>query len=195
MLAVVPLLGVRALLPQPPNEFRYDRSNNFGLVAIVFAIVGALEGAVVAFFLMGRISWLAWLDAAATAYAVLWLIGLGLGPRVYPHRLLADALQIRLGVLYRATVPFAAIVSAEQKSAVTGWRTECAIEGASAYFRVDGRTDVVLALSAPCQVDRLIRASALVDTFYLAVDDVAGFLRTLDERLGQARLDESTASL
>lgn len=186
MLAVLPLVLVRALRATPPNEFRYDRRNNFGLLAIVFAFVGVLEGGVVALLLMGRISWLAWLDLIATSYAVLWLIGLALGPRVYPHRLVGTDLQIRLGFLYRATAPLATILSAEEAAVFKGWRSECNIDGSSAYFRVDGYTDAVLVLSSPCQVELPVRGRALVDTLHLAVDDVADFLLVLSRRPGQA---------
>jgi hypothetical protein len=194
MLAVLPLLVIRALRPPSPNEFPYDRSNNFGLLAFGFAVIGLLEGAVVAFLFMGRISWIAWLDMVATAYAVLWLLGLALAPRVYPHRLVGDSLQVRLGFLYLAAPSLVTIVSADRKASLVGWRSECAIEGTSAFFRIDGRTDVLISLSTPCRIDRLVRPPALVDRIYLAVDNVPRFLQTVDAQLGEAPPRERVGS-
>ena len=183
MLSVLPLLIVAGLRPRRPKEFRYDRTNNFGLMAIGFAVIGLLEGGVVAFLFMGRISWLAWLDLVATAYAVLWLFGLALAPHVYPHRLIGDRLQVRLGFLYEAAPSLATIRSVDRRATLVGWRSECALEAATAFFRVDGRTDVLITLSTPCQIDRLVRPPALVDRIHLAVDDVARFLDAFaDER-------------
>jgi hypothetical protein len=48
----------------------------------------------------------------AHAYALVWLLSLGFGPRAYPHRLARGALVARNGPLYRACAPVDAVVGA-----------------------------------------------------------------------------------
>jgi membrane protein YdbS with pleckstrin-like domain len=193
MLAVLPLVAIRSARRRRSGEFYYDKSNTFGMIAAVFAIIGAVEGAVVGFVLKDRLPWAAALDLILTAYAILWLLALAVSPRVYPHRLRDGALDVRLGFLYRITVPLAQIAKVERKDRADGWRSESIIEGHTALFRVDGRTNVDLALHSALPVQRPFGDPVEVRRISLAVDELDGFISALRHRQATAAADDLAA--
>src|SRR5205807_6225540 len=141
--------------------------------------IAFVEGAVISLVLKDRIPWLAGIDLAATLYGVLWLLGLALAPHVYPHRLKDRSLEVHLGFLYSARIPLETILEAKHGRIVEGWRSECVTRDGTAYLRVDGRTDIALPLSSPCELERPFSRAESIETVHVAVDDWQSMLRAL----------------
>ena len=171
------LLGGRRARPGAPFPYHHG-SNELGF-ALALIPVAIVELVVVELLLPGSWFWVKVAIALLTVYGVLSLVSIGLGLRVYPHRLRDDTLEVRMGQLYRAVVPRGLIREAVQRRERIGDRTRLLLRDDEALLVVNGRVDVRLELAAPVVVERPFGDPAPVTAIAFAVDRPAELVRGL----------------
>jgi hypothetical protein len=191
VLATIPLALASPLRRRRGRPFGYaGRSNE---LAFALALAPAVLAEAVVVHLLIPPSWLAveLVILAISLYGYLWLVSLAVGMRSRPHRLTDEALEVRFGPLYRATVPLAVIAAAEARPAQRRGRMGLVVEGDEALLLIEGRADVALDLAEPVPVHRPIADPVRTCRLTIAVDRPAEFL----DALTRARSSHTDAPL
>ena len=129
-------------------------------------------------------------------YSVIWLVGLYAAQVTLPHRLEAEGVRLRAGVLASGFIPYAALAEVAREQRKTPKKSQglsLNSDQPAAYFGIDGTTDVVLHLSVPQQMRGFVKLTPPVTAVYLAVDEPERFVREVRQRLEQR--NEGAASL
>jgi hypothetical protein len=107
----------------------------------------------------------AWIATASSAYLLLWVIADAQAIRLHPVAVSGQALQVRLGVRWRATIPLAEIASVTEISAVP--------EGAMNLALFE--PTVLVTLRSPVAVRGLLGKRRHADRLALTIDDPEAF--------------------
>jgi len=163
-----------------PSGSRAPHASELGF-ALALILVVLAEGAIVHFLLPAGWFWPKVVLAAVQLYGLSMLIAWALGPRLYPHRLSAGMLELRLGQLYVGRVAVELIEHAEARiekleRGAAHWR-----EG-EVLLSSRGRVDVRLVLNTPIEVERPLGEPVTVSTISIAVDDPRGLIAELEQR-------------
>lgn len=172
-----------ARIAGPPDGecFSYHRRSAWGGVVVAIALVGAVETAAVHLLVALWSPKAAWLLSFASAYAVVWLVA-DLRACVRRPLLLADALVVRVGLRWTASVPYAAIaaVASARETTLPRRRTP-------GYLRATafGPPALLLELGDEVVLEGPYGLRRRVRRIGLAPDDLSGFLGALARRRGQ----------
>jgi hypothetical protein len=168
----------------PAPALRYQRGDQRLPIALALIVPLVAEGA--AEHLLLPHGWLVVqvVLGAAHAYALVWLLAWGLGPRAWPHALddhdPADPrLIVRGGPLYRAEVPLAAVSSVTATRRRVTSEVGVVIDGECAALPARGRVDLRVELSEPVRVLRPLAEPATVRVLELASDDPDALVRAI----------------
>ena len=175
----LPVALARPVRKRSTDEFGYAKGNNELPLAIALTPAIIVETTVVQLLLPNSLAPVRLALLLASGYGLLWIIGWAAGLRIFPHQLGDDVSRVRLGQLYRASVPIGLIRSATLRRERVGKRTALVLDGDRAAFAVDGCVELHLELSAPVAVERPVGEPVLVTALSIAVDDP----RTLERRL------------
>lgn len=168
----------RLLLGRRPGRLSYHRGGDDGYLALA-CLPPVLAETVVVHLLIPE-GWLVAVivNAGLHLYAAVWLLGLGLGRRAWPHRVAGGTLTVRNGPLYRATVPLDAVVSAEpvhERIAEGGLH----VRDGEVLLPARRRVDVRLELSEPVRVARPLADPVWVTRLAIPSDDPAALIAAL----------------
>jgi hypothetical protein len=169
ILSAVPRLIVAVARRRRQAGMSYDRGT-FGLpMALAFTPVVVTEAA--ALHLLARGGIVAWILTALHAYALLWLWGLFLGPRAYPHRIGARTAVLRDGPMYRVALPLPAVASVTARTERTRDGSALIERDGAVLLSARGRVDVWLELTEPVRVQRPFHEPLLTRRLAVASDD------------------------
>ena len=178
VLCALPRLAAAAFSRKRAPGTTYDRGT-FGL-ALALAFTPVLAAEAVAVHLLAGGGWIAWGLTAIHVYGLIWLWGVALGPRAYPHRVGRDDAVLRGGPLHRVRVPRSAVAGASARRERAGSDVQGLVERDGAVLLpVRGRVDVWLQLSEPVEVQRPLREPLLTRHLAVASDDPDGLVRHL----------------
>jgi hypothetical protein len=171
--------------PLGANEFAYHRRSPIGALFGLILFTTPVE--LFLFELLIPWTWLRVLLAVLAVYGLLWIAGYASSLRTLPHRVDSRSLRLHYGLLGRATIPYDAVEAIELAPIkMLGNRTEGVYvlkDKEVGYFAVGGKADVLIHLREPVRIERLTSDSSPVRRIYAAVDDPAGFVRLVRERL------------
>lgn len=190
-LLVLPRALWRRLRPPAGREFPYGRGSHEVGFALAILPVAVAEGVAVHLVLHAAPTWVRLAVVALHAYGLLMLLGLALGPRLYPHRLTERGLRLHAGHLTRAEVPLEDIATIQPKRRGVRGRSGLVIEDGEALFLRDGRTDLRVELREPVLVERALRDPVAVQSLLVAVDDPEGLAAAVGEARGRPALERS----
>lgn len=150
--------------------FTAHRTNGWSLYASTFVALTLVETPLVhvALSAFGHAT-VAWVLTALSLYSVVWLVGDLHALRHGGIAVTPDALDLRLGVRWRARIPRGAIVWAARCEGATSKAVDFSILGAN----------VVVRLAEPHEVRGLLGRRRLVRELALSVDDPDAFLAAL----------------
>jgi len=172
MLLTFPRALMRRVRPPVGATFAYHRGTYE--LGFALALVPAMlaEGAAVHLLLPDSWFWPKLVLATLHGYGILMLLGWAAAPRTEPHRLHDGVLELRSGHLYRARIALDGIAAIDVQRRRQGSRTGLVLgDGATARLAISGRTDVVLRLEAPVEVERPFGDPFAVTQIMVAVDD------------------------
>lgn len=166
------------------DAFGYARQSSLGVFLLVIVFTAPVEPLIPELLIPWTWARLALL--VLDIYTALWLVGLYASLVALPHRLDADGVTARYGVLAEATIAYTAIesVASEKRPAPKG-RDGLRLLPAenAAYFSVGGATNVTLRLRSPQSVRRAFGNPISVTTLHIAADEPARFVGALRGRL------------
>ena len=164
----------------------------FGLaLGLAFTPVVLAEGAV--FHLLLGDSWVAWVLIALHAYALIWLWGLALGPRAFPHRIGTRSVVLRNGPMYRVRVAPPTIASATARTERVGDGKAIAERDGVVLLSARGRVDVWLEFTEPVQVQRPLHEPLATRRLAIASDEPDQLVTLLAAAVGRPARDDRTA--
>lgn len=182
LIGTLPLLALRALRGRRSGEFEYRNAARGELALLALVPAAIVEVAVAELLLPAGWVTVRVVVAVMSVYGLLCVVGLAAGALAYPHRIVGDVLELRLGALYRVRVPLASILAVEpapgqpaRRSALVAFDGEVALAAA-------GRVDVRLVLDTPAHVERPVGAPVVVDRLSVAVDDPDSLRHSLGKR-------------
>lgn len=179
----IPRLALAALVTRPPRALRYSRGDAGPLVAA--ALVPSVVAEALLVHLLIPSGWVVAHIVAAVVhgYALVWLLGWGLGSRAYPHRVGDGALVARNGPLFRVRVPLDSIAGAtarRERAAGAGVLGDgVAAREDAALLPSRGRVDLWLDLDRPVLVRRPLGEPLAVTRLALASDDAEALVALL----------------
>lgn len=159
-------------------EFTYHRGSWELGFALALMPALATEALIVHLVIPPEWPWVRAGAAALHAIGMLYVLAFAVGPRVYPHRIAGDVLELRSGALYRARVPLAAIVAAERRRGRVERAVELGDDGAR--LGAQGRVDLALSLSEPVAVERPFGEPFETTTIAIAADDPEAMLAAIE---------------
>jgi hypothetical protein len=159
-----------------------DRSSyargTFGFaLALAFTPAVVSEALVVHLLLGGGV--VAWVVSALHGYALIWLWGVVLGPRGYPHRVGARVVVLRAGPMYRVVVPRGVILAATARRERVPDASGLVQRDGEVLLPVRGRVDLTLDLAAPVRVQRPLHEPLLTSRLSIACDDPEALIQRL----------------
>lgn len=165
------------------RSFRYSASSNLGLVVVVVLGLVILEG--VGGGLLARLAPWPWLSPVLiilSAYAAVWIIGIYASLRAFPHRVTAEGLLLRYGVLGEAWVPWREVDQAVKETRTSpGGMDGLSIKDGIATLAVGGKTAVTIRRRSRGVVKGFLRGTAGIGEIRVAVDDPDAFLAAIAE--------------
>lgn len=175
-------LELRVLLTLPRalfggSGFSYHRGSLEGALVLAFLPALVTEAMVVQLLVPDSWRWIELGALAVHAYAVVWLLGWALGPRAYPHRLHSGRLEVRLGVLYRASIPISAIETVEERRLLCQASLE--LRDGMVLLATRGCANLVLSLTQPIEVERPLGDPIATTRIALPADDPASLAAVL----------------
>jgi hypothetical protein len=161
-----------------PHAFSYHRNSGYGALLVTLMMVSAVE--VVGLHLVVH-RWsgtAAWLLSALGAYAVLWMAGDYQAVRLRPVVAAGDALLVRVGLRWSATIPYAQIEQVQRRG------QESPSRRTPGYLRAALLTDpeLVLVLRGPVRARGPYGIEKEVWRVGLAVDDADRLRAVLAQR-------------
>ena len=163
--------------------FRYAASSNLGIVAIVALGLVVLEG--VGGGLLARLApwpWLSLVLFIVSAYAAVWIIGMYASLRAFPHRVTAEGLLLRYGVLGEAWIPWRELDQAVKETrASPGGMDGLSTPDGIATLAVGGQTLLTVRRRSPGVVKGFLRETAGIGEIRVAADDPDAFLAAIIE--------------
>lgn len=181
--------------PLATNEFAYHKRSPVGPLLGLVLFTTPIE--VFLFELLIPWAWLRVLLAVLAVYGLVWIAGYASSLQTLPHRVGAEELRLHYGLLGRVTIPYGAIEAVGLAPIkMLGNRSEGVYvlkDKEVGYFAVGGKADVVLYLRTPVPIERAVSASPPVRTLYVAVDDPAGFVGAVRERLAGGPAEQTTS--
>jgi hypothetical protein len=183
ILTALPRLVIaRAGTRRQPGASYHHGTFGFAL-ALAWTPIVVSEDAVLALLVGGGL--VAWVLTALHAYMLIWLWGLALGPRAYPHRIGARTAVLRGGPMYRVQVPLTAITKATARTERVGEGQLTQRDGA-VLVAARGRVDVWLEFDRPVRVQRPLHEPLSTSRLAIASDE--------PDQLIERLLDPSPAS-
>lgn len=161
--------------PRPPVEavFTTQRRSGHGLILGFLMFVLLLETVGLHLIISHWSTNLAWVLTVASLYALLWLIGDFHAVRLQPIVLTADALHVRCGLRWRATIPWAQIEQVRRAKAADRDRKD-ALNAA-----VMGEPRWVILCREPVMAVGLFGRRRMVNRVGLTVDEEPAFVAAL----------------
>jgi hypothetical protein len=177
------------------KDFTYHKNSILGVFIIAALFSSPVE--ILLFEFLIPWAWLRWLLLVASVYTVFWVLGFYASLATLPHRLEADGIRLHYGVLAGGFVPYAAIAEVAREQRKPPRKSQglsLSPDQSTAYFSMDGATNIVLRLAAPQQMRGFLNLTPPVTTIFLAVDEPARFVEQLRQRLDAAGTDAATAT-
>ncbi len=168
--------------PHGPDDYTYHSRSQMALVMGVLVFTTPLEIAVLELLIPWP--WLRITTIVLALYAVLWVIMLFASLRSMPHRLESEGLRLRYGVLASAYIPYDRIAEASvamAKAPVHG--DGLSVSQETAYFAIDGETNLVVRLHEPLALDKALGETPPVRTIHFATDEPKRMIERLVSRL------------
>lgn len=159
------------------KTFSYHRSNGHGTIIGVFLFLILVETAVLHWFLLPRVPWLAWLVFALSIYSCFFLLADLNAARLRPIFLEHGDLHVRVALRWRATIPRAAIVRAELNTLDIEDR-----DGLLAA-QLAGNQDVILHLEGDHTADGLYGFRKSFNRLAISVDEVGAFVEAVNPEI------------
>jgi hypothetical protein len=155
---------------RPAPAFTVHRANGWSLYAGVIVMLVLAETAAVH---VGLAAWVsptaAWIASAVSIYSALWIVGEVLALRHGGIRVLADELELRIGIRWHARVARSAIMAIEPINAPVADALDVSVLGAN----------TVLRLAAPVRVTGLFGRTREATAIALSIDDRDAFVRAV----------------
>lgn len=164
--------------------FTSHRGNGYGGVLAAAALMGVIETVAVHLLVERWSATAAWALTALSLYGLVWLLGHFQAVRLRPVLLTADALHVRIGLLWSVRVPYGNVASLSAAGAGAPARR------APGYLHAVtlGPARLLVELSEPVCVDGLYGyVKRDVRRIGLAVDDRERFRAELERRVEAAR--------
>lgn len=189
MLVWYALLSWRSAPRVAEGDVAFTNDRKTGAMGLMFALALAtvMEGAVVHVFVASVDPTVAWVLTALSAYTLLWIAGFARALRLHPVTLGADALRVRVGMIWDVTIPCSAVAAVDAAPLAPIDRdTPRYLHAAFA-----GTPQTVLTLNAPVDAIGLYGwRKRGIERIGVYVDDPAGFRAALRARAGLA-VDEA----
>ena len=178
------LLSWRARPDVRPGTVAFPAHRRSGLGAVVAAVglLGCVEATVVHLALQSWSARGAWLATALSVYGLLWLVGLYRAVVLRPTLLAGDALVVRVGLLWTATVPLGSVAGATRATFPYPPRRSPGYLRAAPF----GDPQLLLTLTEPLTVEGPYGRRREVRLVGLAADDPAALLAALEARRAAA---------
>jgi hypothetical protein len=170
--------------PYTAEEFGYNKRSPIGVLLIVLLMTAPVELLLIELFVPWEV--VRWVLLILAVYSLLWLLAFNGSLRVLPHRLGAEGVRLRYGLLATGVVPYDQIASVtlEMRTGSDVKEGLQVVAEHTASIAVGGRTDVTLLLSEPVRFRTLLAETAPVSTVHVAVDKPEDFVRELRLRTG-----------
>lgn len=183
MLVWYALLSWRAAPRVAEGDAAFTNDRRTGATGVLsgLGIATVMEGAVVHVLAAHHDAGLAWGMTALSAYTLLWIAGFARALRLHPVTLGADAVRVRVGMIWDVTVPYSAIVRVDTAPrAPIDRRTPGYLHAAFA-----GTPQTMLTLKGPVDAIGIygIRKRG-IERIGVYVDDAIGFRAALRARAG-----------
>lgn len=170
-----------------PDDFPYHARSWVGIFLIVLLFTTPVE--ILLLEVLIPWAWLRWVVLVLAVYSLVWMFGLYASLVVLPHRLEADGLRLRYGLLNWAFIPFEIIEQVHQVRRTTpGGREGLRISDsvpATAYLGIGGRTDITIELCQPVRFWSLSGLSRPVRIIHFAADQPDRLVAALRERVAR----------
>lgn len=160
--------------------FTYYRRS--GVLAMLGAFAGLIvvETAAVHLLLHLWNALVAWVVTALSIYSLLWLVGYIHSIRLQPHTIDGQTLHLRSGLVWKATIPFAAVATVRaQKPTAKDDKDKQYVNMATG-----GQPNLLLTLKSPLEVEGIFGRRKKVSRIGITVDDTAQFQNEIGKRLG-----------
>lgn len=139
--------------------------------------------------LLARLAPWPWLSPGliiVSAYAAVWIIGIYASLRAFPHRVMAEGLLLRYGVLGEAWVPWREVAQAVNETLTSpGGMDGLSTQDGIATLAVGGKTVVKVLRRSPGVVKGFLRETAGIGEIRVAADDPDAFLAAIAARTAQ----------
>lgn len=179
--------------PHGPDDFTYHSRSMLGLVMGVLVLVTPLEIAVLEILIPWH--WLRIVTLVLALYGLLWVVMLFASLRSMPHRLEPYGLSLRYGVLAGGVIPYERIAEVQVAMCKAPKHGDgLQLDQDSAYFAIDGETNLLLILAEPHALDRTFGPAPAVSRIHLAVDEPKRFIERLRARLQPANPEPALSS-
>ncbi|MDB4949874.1 MAG: hypothetical protein JWM27_2523 [Gemmatimonadetes bacterium] len=175
------LLGWRERPAEGPDVFSYHRRSGYGGIVFALAAATVMETAAVHLLVAPHSAAAAWAATGLSLYLVLWMIGDYQAVRLRPIKADGDALHLRVGLRWTASVPWDAVATLrDAHGALPGKR-----ERGWLRMTAMGPPSAVLELRRPVKVRGPYGITRRVQRIGLAVDDAARFRAEVQSRTGR----------
>jgi hypothetical protein len=175
------LLGWRARPSVDGGTFGYHVKSGYGGIVFALAAATVVEGSAVHLLVHGSSALAAWILSGISAYGLLWLLGDYQAVRLRPMVAGDDALRLRVGLRWSATVPWSVIAAlkdagrAPLPKRAPGWLR----------MTVIGQPKLVLELRRPVEARGPYGITRRVERIGLTVDDAVRFRAEVERRLSK----------
>jgi hypothetical protein len=173
------VLGWRAKASADATAFSYHVRSGYGGIVFALAAATAAETVAVHLLVAARSPPAAWVLTAASAYGLLWMMGDYQAVRLRPIVAADDALHLRMGLRWTATVEWSDV------AALNDARHEPLPRGTPGWLRMTpiGAPRLLLELSRSICVPGPYGITRRVNRIGLTVDDAARFRAEVQRRL------------
>lgn len=163
------------------RSFHYSASSNLGLVTVVVLGLILLEG--VGGGALARLTPWPWLSPVLiiiSAYAAIWIIGIYVSLRAFPHLVTDRGLLLRYGVTGEAWIPWPEVDLVIKEMRVSpGGMDGLSTKGGIATLAAGGKTAVTIRYRTPGSVKGFLRETAGIREIRVAADDPDAFVAAI----------------
>jgi hypothetical protein len=167
------------------GELAFTNDRRTGAAGLLFglAVASMMEIPVVHVLIAQAREAAAWVLTVASGYTLLWILGFARALRLHPVTMAADAMRLRVGLVWDVTIPYAAIASVDDAPRPPVDRAEPGYLHAA----FAGTPQTLLTLAAPADAHGMYGWTKRVRRIGVYVDDPAAFRDALRARVAAAR--------
>jgi hypothetical protein len=164
-----------SLINPQHKVFTYHRKSRYPMIFVVFLLLIVLETIGLHLLIQHWSPLVAWSLTGLSIYSIFWMVGDFNAIRLHPIVLAGQALHLRSGSRWSATVPLSDIVDVQRPK-----RNDAKSRDYLSFARA-GEAQIVLVLKQPVRVSGLFGIAKDVSRIGLFLDDVRAFRSELDQ--------------